>query len=81
MEKIKYLGHIIDRDGRRSDPDQAMVIKDKPAPNNITTLQSFLGLANYYHIFIPNMHDLHAPLNELLKKKKNKLRVWTTECQ
>ena len=70
MEKIKYLGHIIDRDGRRPDPDWATTIKDMPAPNNIATLQSFLGLANYDQIFIPNKHDLRAPLNELLKKRK-----------
>ena len=76
MEKIKYLGHIIDRDGRRPDPGRAAAIKDMSAPNNIATLQSFLGLANYYQIFIPNMYDLHALLNELLKK--DKLWEWTT---
>ena len=68
MEKIKYFGHIIDWDGRRPDPDRVAAIKDMPAPNNIATLQSFLGLTNYYQIFIPNMYDLRAPLNELLKK-------------
>ena len=48
MNKIKYLGHIIDKDGRRPDPERATAIKDMPAPDNVTTLQSFLGLANYY---------------------------------
>ena len=38
MEKIKYLGHIIDRDGRKSDPEQAAAIKDMLAPNNISSL-------------------------------------------
>ena len=47
----------------------------------ISQQYSFLGLPNYYQIFISNKHDLRAPLNELLKKKKKKLRVWTTECQ
>ena len=70
MNKIKYLGHIIDKDGRRHDPERARAIKDMPAPDNFTTLQSFLGLANYYQIFIKNMHDLRAPQNELLKKDK-----------
>ena len=75
MEKIKYLGHIIDKDGRRLDA----AIKDMPAPDNITSLQSFLELANYYQIFISNMYDLRAHLNELLKKDKP--WVWTAECQ
>ena len=79
MNKIKYLGHIIDKDGRRPDPERASAIKDMPAPDNVTTLQSFLRLANYYQSFIKKLHDLCAPLNELLKKDK-KWR-WTPECQ
>ena len=69
MNKIKYLGHIIDKDGRRPDPERATAIKDMPAPDNVTTLLSFLGLANYYKSFIKKLHDLRAPLNELLKKR------------
>ena len=70
MEKIKYLGHIIDKGGRRPDPEQATAIKEMPASENISSLQSFLGLANWYRMFIPNMHDLRAPLYEILKKKR-----------
>ena len=79
MNKTKYLGHIIDKDGRRPDTERATAIKDMPAPDNVTTLQSFLGLANYYQNFIKNLHDLRAPLNELLKKDKK--WGWTPECQ
>ena len=78
MEKIKYLGHIIDKEGRRPDPERSIAIKEMPAPQNVSSLQSFLGLANYYQTFIPNMHDLRAPLNELLKK--DKAWEWTPEC-
>ena len=66
MNKIKYQGLIIDKDGRRPDPERATAIKDMPAPDNVTTLQSFLGLANYYQSFIKNLQDLRTPLNELL---------------
>ena len=78
VEKIKYRGHIIDKDGRRSDPERAAAIKDMPAPDNIASLQRFLRLANYYQVFIQNMHDLRTPLNELLKKVKP--RDWAAEC-
>ena len=77
-EKIKYLGHIIDKDGRRPDPERAIAIKDMPTPDNIASLLSFLWLAYYHQIFISNMHDLRAHLNELLKKDKP--WVWTAEC-
>ena len=79
MKKNKYQGHIIDKDVRRLDPERATAMKDIPAPDNVTALQSFLGLANYYQSFIKNVHDLSAPLNELLKKDK-KWR-WTPEFQ
>ena len=77
MEKTKYLGHIIDKDGRRSDPERATTIEDMSAPDNIASLQSFLGLANYYQIFIQNMHDLCCPLNELSNEYKP--LDWTAE--
>ena len=79
MNKIKYLGHIIDKDGRRPDLERATAIKDMPAPDNVTTLQSFLRLANYYQSFTKKVHDLRAPLNEQVKKDK-KWR-WTPKCQ
>ena len=41
LQRIKYLGHIIDKDGRPPDPDRATAIKDMPAPENTTQLQSF----------------------------------------
>ena len=49
LEEIKYVGHIIDKDGRRPDPDRATAKKKQkknmPVPRNITELQSFLDLA------------------------------------
>ena len=49
------------------------------APANLTKLQAFLGFANYYHVYIPNMHELTAPLNALLKKDAK--WIWTKKCQ
>ena len=55
LQRIKYLGHIIDKDGRHPDPDpdpdRATAIKDMPALENTTQLPSFLGLTNYYQSF------------------------------
>ena len=78
-DKIKYLGQIIDKTGRRPDSGRSIPKKNMSEPHNITTLQSFLGLANYYQFFIPNMHTLRTPLNELLRK--DKVWNWTTECK
>ena len=77
MNKIKYLGHIIDKDGRRLDPERATAIKDIPAPGNVT-LQSFLGLAKYYQSFIKKFARSPNPAKLLKKDKKWR---WTPECQ
>ena len=81
MEKIKYLGQIKDKDGRRPDTERASAIKNNPVPENVFSIQCFLGLANNYNVFVPNIHihSLQAPFNELIKNEKD--RVWTTECQ
>ena len=50
-----------------------------PNPKDIKSLQSFLGLVSYYQEFIPNLHNLRAPLNELLHKEKK--WIWTKECE
>ena len=38
LGEIQYLGHIIDKDDRRLDPDTATAIKNIPAPGNIAEL-------------------------------------------
>ena len=50
-----------------------------PNPKNGKTLQSFLGLVSYYQDFIPNLHNLRAPLNEVLRREKK--WIWTKECE
>ena len=69
MNKIKYLGHIIDKNGRYPDPERPTAIKNMPAPDNFTTLQSFLGLANYYQSFIKKIARSLRPAKRTTKKK------------
>ena len=71
MNEIRYLGHIIDKNGRRPDPERPEAIKNMPPPRNVTELQSFLGLANFYQVFIKNIHELRAPLNDYRRRIKS----------
>jgi hypothetical protein len=50
-----------------------------PAPTNITTLRSFLGLVNYYQSFVHNMRFIRQPLDDLFKKDND--CVWSARCQ
>jgi len=48
-------------------------------PSNLTKLRSFFGAVNYCGCFIPHMHSLRKPLDQLLKQ--NSFWNWTRQCQ
>ena len=43
-------------------------------------MQSFLGLAGYYHKFIPRYVTVAAPLSDLVRKNRPNRIIWTAEC-
>ncbi|XP_029142978.1 uncharacterized protein K02A2.6-like, partial [Protobothrops mucrosquamatus] len=79
MPSIKYLGFILDKDGRRPDPENIEAIQKMPPPKDLPTLRSFLGLISHYSTFLPEMHRLRTPLNQLLVKDQP--WNWSQECQ
>jgi hypothetical protein len=52
MDRVHYLGYIIDQHGVHVDPTNIQVIRDWLAPTTLTELQIFLGLANFYCRFV-----------------------------
>ena len=78
MHAIRYLGFVLDKNGRRPDPKKIKAVMDMPEPVDQPSLRSFLGMVSYYGQFIDGMHKLRAPLDELLKKDVT--WVWTSEC-
>jgi hypothetical protein len=62
---IKHIGFIVDKEGRLPDSQKITAVADMPAPTNIATLRSFLGLVNYYQSFVPNMLSIRQPLDDL----------------
>lgn len=66
--ELRYLGHIVGRDGVKVDPDKCVVIRDWPVPTNVKEVQRFLGLANYYRKFVKNYSTIAAPLTDLTGK-------------
>ena len=50
--EVKYLGHIIGKNGVRTDPAKIEQVRDWPVPANATEVKSFLGLASYYRKFV-----------------------------
>lgn len=78
-EEIKYLGHIINKDGIKPTKDNVESIKKMKRPSTVKDVRSFLGTINFYAKFIPNVAEKRKPLNELLKKDVK--FKWTENCE
>ncbi len=64
-DHLKWLGHIITKDGVSMDPSKIQKIVDWPTPKSAKELQSFIGLCGFFSKFIPNYATLLAPLDPL----------------
>lgn len=74
---VIYLGHRIDAEGLHPIADKVTSLKQAPAPRNVTELQSYLGLINYYRKFLPDLSRVLAPLYALLQKGQS--WSWTSK--
>ena len=46
--ELKYLGHLVGKDGLKPDPDKVEVVKNWPTPTSVQQVRQFLGLSNYF---------------------------------
>jgi RNase H-like domain found in reverse transcriptase/Reverse transcriptase (RNA-dependent DNA polymerase)/Integrase zinc binding domain len=76
-QKIKILGYIVDEVGISPDPKKLQAITDFSRPTKLKDLRSFIGLANFYRMFIRNFSMIAKPLTDLTRKSTP--FVWKTE--
>lgn len=87
QREVKFLGHVVDRNGVSPDPDKISAVVDWPIPSTVRQVRAFLGLAGYYRRFVAGFAKIARPLNQLLTgvpaDKKNETRKiqWSPECQ
>lgn len=62
---VRYLGHIVSREGVETDPEKTAATKTWPVPQTLKQLRSFLGFAGYYRRFIKDYSKIVKPLNDL----------------
>ena len=79
QNKVKYLGHVITKDGIRPDPEKISAIREYPVPCKVKDVRAFLGLANYYRKFVKNFAKIAGPLHDLTKKGLK--FQWNDACQ
>jgi transposase InsO family protein len=73
-QSVKFAGHIISAEGVAPDPDLLKAITDFPTPTDLTSLRSFLGMANQLSHFLPDATHGMVKMRQLLKK--NSSFVW-----
>ncbi|WVZ70581.1 LOW QUALITY PROTEIN: hypothetical protein U9M48_019236 [Paspalum notatum var. saurae] len=78
LKEISFLGHFLSEKGIAVDPSKVQEVLNWDQPETITEIQSFLGLAGYYHRFIENFSKIAKPMTELTKKN---VFEWSPECK
>jgi len=68
VTETTFLGCILSKDGLKVDPEKVKAILDWPVPSNVKEIQSFIGLCNYYRIFIKEFAKIAQPLHKLTRK-------------
>jgi len=67
--EIEYLGYVISPQGLRMDEEKIRTINERKEPTNIKGIQSFLGFANFYRMFIQDYSRITTPLTHLTRKE------------
>lgn len=66
---IEFLGHRLSAAGLSPQEEKVAVVRDFPAPIDISSLRRASGLFSYYRKFVKNFSEIASPLNNLLTLK------------
>ena len=66
--KLLFLGHIVEENGIRPDPEKIAAITEMGQPSNVTEVRRFLGMANQLGKFSACLAEITRPLRDLLSK-------------
>ena len=78
-ESVKYLGHIVSKQGLKVNPENIDKIQNCQRPINVKQVRSALGMMGYYRKFILGYAKIAQPLNDLLIKETK--FEWTEQCE
>jgi hypothetical protein len=67
-DRVSFLRYVVTLQGIEVDHAKVEAIHSWSIPKNLSRVQSFLGLAGFYHHFVKDFSTIAAPLYELTKK-------------
>ena len=76
--EVRYLGHVVSKEGIVVDPEKIIAIMEWPTHSNVDEVRSFMGLVYYYRWFIRNFTQITYSITSL--QRKGKKFEWTKEC-
>ena len=84
QSSVKYLGHIVSKDGISTDDEKIACIVNWKVPQTVKELKSSLGFAGYFNRYIKNFSQIAEPLlvlskNNLKPPKTKFVDNWTTK--
>ncbi|XP_028103972.1 uncharacterized protein LOC114303030 [Camellia sinensis] len=65
---MKFLGHVVSRDGVMVDSSKIEAVQNWEQPKNTSEIRSYLGLAGYYCQFVKNFPSIASSLMRLTCK-------------
>jgi exodeoxyribonuclease III len=77
--EVKFLGHILTKQGRLPDPKAVEAIREWKDPTTAKEVRSFLGATLYYREYIHEYSDMAMPLYNLIKKGVVVDKTWSDD--
>ena len=78
QESVDFLGHVISKDGVRTQPSKIEAVVSWSTPKSKKELRSFLGLAGYYRRFVKDYAKIARPLHKITGEGVP--YVWKEDC-
>ncbi len=67
-KKVEFLGHTVSASGVGADPAKIEKVQNRPQPQDVSEVRSFIRLCAYYRRFVHGFSDICKPLYRLTEK-------------